>query len=55
MLSYMCNSDISQEFLKKEIEIANKKAYQVLRSGFLEEDVTQLFPSNLKDFNEDNE
>ncbi|MCI9016188.1 MAG: hypothetical protein HFJ53_03345 [Clostridia bacterium] len=55
MLSYMCNSNISQEFLKKEIEIANKKAYQVLRSGFLEEDVTQLFPSNLKDFDEDNE
>lgn len=53
MLSYMCNSDISQEFLKKEIEIANKKAYQILKSGFLEEDVTKLFPSNLKDFDKD--
>ncbi len=54
MLSYMSNSDISQEFLKKEIEIANKKAYQVLKSGFLEEDVTKLFPSDLKKFDEDN-
>ena len=54
MLSYMSNSDISQEFLKKEIEIANKKAYQVLKSGFLEEDVTKLFPSNKKKFEEDN-
>lgn len=54
MLSYMSNSDISQEFLKKEIEIANKKAYQVLKSGFLEEDITKLFPSDLKKFDEDN-
>lgn len=53
MLSYMCNSEISQEFLKKEIEIANKKAYQILKSGFLEEDVTKLFPSNLKYFDEE--
>lgn len=54
MLSYMNNGDISQEFLKKEIEIANKKAYQVLKSGFLEEDVTKLFPSDLKSFDKDN-
>ena len=47
MLSYMSNGDISQEFLKKEIEIANKKAYQVLKSGFLEEDFTNLLPSDL--------
>ena len=53
MLSYMSNSDISQEFLKKEIEIANKKAYQILKSGFLEEDVTKLFPSDLKRFDKD--
>lgn len=54
MLSYMSNNDISQEFLKKEIEIANKKAYQILKSGFLEEDVTKLFPSDLKSFDKDN-
>ena len=50
MLSYMASGDISQEFLKKEIEIANKKAYQILKSGFLEEDVTKLFPSDFKNF-----
>lgn len=54
MLSYMCNSNISQEFLKKEIEIANKKAYQILKSGFLEEDVTKLFPLDLKNFDKEN-
>ncbi len=54
MLSYLSNNkQISQEFLKKEIEIANKKAYQVLKSGFLEEDVTKLFPNDLKSYEED--
>lgn len=50
MLSYLNNKSISSEFLKKEIEIANKKAYQILKSGFLEEDVTKLFPSDFKKF-----
>jgi len=52
MLSYMCQNEISQEFLKQEIDIANKKAYAVLKEGFLEEDITKLFPKDL-DFNKD--
>lgn len=52
MLSYMCQNEISQEFLKQEIELANKKAYMVLKEGFLEEDITKLFPKDL-DFNKD--
>lgn len=52
MLSYMCQNEISQEFLKQEIDIANQKAYTVLKEGFLEEDITKLFPKDL-DFNKD--
>ena len=52
MLSYMCQNEISQEFLKKEIEIANKKAYAALKEGYLEEDIAKLFPKNM-DFNKD--
>ncbi len=52
MLSYMCQNEISQEFLKQEIDIANKKAYAVLKEGFLEEDIFKLFPKDL-DFNKD--
>ena len=47
MLSYMCQNDISQEFLKQEIELANKKAYKVLKDGFLEEDIMKLFPNDM--------
>ncbi len=47
MLSYMCQNDISQEFLKQEIELANKKAYKVLKDGFLEEDIMKLFPKDM--------
>lgn len=52
MLSYMCQNEISQEFLKQEIDLANKKAYTVLKEGFLEEDIVKLFPKDL-DFNKD--
>lgn len=52
MLSYMCQNEISQEFLKQEIELANKKAYATLKEGYLEEDITKLFPKDL-DFNKD--
>lgn len=52
MLSYMCQNEISQEFLKQEIELANKKAYKVLKDGFLEEDILKLFPQNMN-FNKD--
>lgn len=52
MLSYMCQNEISQEFLKQEIELANKKAYTALKEGYLEEDITKLFPKDL-DFNKD--
>lgn len=52
MLSYMCQNEISQEFLKQEIDLANKKAYAVLKEGFLEEDIVKLFPKDL-DFNKD--
>lgn len=52
MLSYMCQNEISQEFLKQEIDLANKKAYMVLKEGFLEEDITKLFPKDL-DFNKE--
>ena len=47
MLSYVCQNDISQEFLKQEIELANKKAYKVLKDGFLEEDIMKLFPKDM--------
>ena len=52
MLSYMCQNELSQEFLKQEIELANKKAYTALKEGYLEEDITKLFPKDL-DFNKD--
>ena len=52
MLSYMCQNEISQDFLKKEIEIANKKAYTALKEGYLEEDISKLFPKDL-DFSKD--
>lgn len=52
MLSYMCQNEISQEFLKQEIELANKKAYKVLKDGFIEEDILKLFPPNMN-FNKD--
>lgn len=52
MLSYMCQNEISHEFLKQEIELANKKAYTTLKEGYLEEDIRKLFPKDL-DFNKD--
>ncbi|MDO5555165.1 MAG: ribbon-helix-helix domain-containing protein [Clostridia bacterium] len=52
LLSYMCQNEISQEFLKQEIELANKKAYKVLKDGYLEEDIMKLFPKDF-DFNKD--
>ena len=43
-----------QEHLKlmSTKDIANKKAYAVLKEGFLEEDIFKLFPKDL-DFNKD--
>jgi len=47
VLSRICESQDSKEFLKEKIELANKLAYGAVKNRFLDEDITQMIPKDL--------
>lgn len=47
VLSKICESQDSKEFLKEKIDLANKLAYGVVKNRFLDEDITQMIPKDL--------
>ena len=47
ILSKICESENSKEFLKEKIELANKLAYGVVKNKFLDEDIRQMIPDDL--------
>ena len=47
VLSKICESEDSKEFLKEKIDLANKLAYGVVKNRFLDEDITQMIPEDL--------
>lgn len=47
LLSKICESEDSKEFLKEKIDLANKLAYGVVKNRFLDEDITQMIPEDL--------
>lgn len=47
VLSKICESEDSKEFLKEKIDLANKLAYGVIKNRFLDEDIRQMIPEDL--------
>jgi len=47
VLSKICESEESKEFLKEKIELANKLAYGVIKNKFLDTDISQMIPEDL--------
>lgn len=47
VLSKICESEDSKEFLKEKIDLANKLAYGVIKNRFLDEDIRQMIPDDL--------
>lgn len=47
VLSKICESEDSKEFLKEKIDLANKLAYGVVKNKFLDEDIRQMIPEDL--------
>ena len=47
VLSKICESEESKEFLKEKIELANKLAYGVIKNKFLDTDISQMIPKDL--------
>lgn len=47
VLSKICESEDSKEFLKEKINLANKLAYGVIKNRFLDEDIRQMIPEDL--------
>lgn len=47
VLSRICESQDSKEFLKEKIDLANKLAYGAVKNRFLDEDITQMIPKDL--------
>ena len=47
VLSRICESEESKEFLKEKIDLANKLAYGVVKNKFLDEDIRQMIPDDL--------
>lgn len=47
VLSKICQSEDSKEFLKEKIDLANKLAYGVIKNKFLDEDISQMIPDDL--------
>lgn len=44
VLEMLCDTKESKQLIKEYYEEANKKAYQVLKDGYLERDILSLFP-----------
>ena len=47
VLSKICESEDSKEFLKEKIDLANKLAYGVIKNRFLDEDIRQMIQEDL--------
>lgn len=48
VLSKICESEESKEFLKEKIDLANKLAYEVVKNKYIEEDIYKMIPKDLK-------